>query len=41
MIIRFDTDGRKYLYDIIDIKKKRSTPYEQEGEVFQVRFSDC
>ena len=26
MIIRCDSDGKKYLYDIIDIKKKRSTP---------------
>lgn len=27
MIIRHDEDGKKYLYDIIDIKKKRSTPH--------------
>lgn len=30
MIIRWDEDGRKYLYDIIDKKKKRSTSLEQK-----------
>ena len=26
MIIRYDADGKKYLYDVINIKKEPSTP---------------
>ena len=26
MIIRHDKDGKKYLYDVINIKKETSTP---------------
>ena len=29
MIIRHDADGKKYLYDIINIKKEPSTPLGQ------------
>ena len=29
MIIRYDADGKKYLYDIINIKKEPSTPLGQ------------
>ncbi len=28
MIIRHANDGKKYLYDVIDIKKETSTPLE-------------
>lgn len=28
MLIRHAEDGKKYLYDIINIKKKQSTPLE-------------
>ena len=28
MLIRHDTDGKKYLYDVMDIKKETSNPFE-------------
>ena len=28
-IIRHSKDGKKYLYDIINLKKKQSTPHRQ------------
>lgn len=28
MLIRHDADGKMYLYDIIDIKKETSNPFE-------------
>ncbi len=31
MVIRCDGKGKKYLYDIVDIKKRRSTPLEQNA----------
>ena len=34
MIIRYDADGKKYLYDIINIKKEPSTPL---GQIYHLR----
>ncbi len=31
MLIRHDADGKMYLYDVIDIKKETSNPFEPYG----------